>query len=126
MTGSSLAARAERARRGSWSLSFATLKRLSFTHSTIYVCLLVVWLVPGIATGETIFGFAHGIGWIAMVLLIFAALFARVVPLRTAFAVSVLGGIAPFFGSWEFVREERRRAGSAGPAAPAAAPGPDR
>jgi fatty acid desaturase len=126
MTGSSLAARAERTRRRSWSLSFGTLKRLSFTHSTIYVILLVVWLVPGLAAGETIFGFAHGLGWIAMVLLIFAALYARVVPLRTAFAVSVLGGIAPFFGSYEFVREERRRAGTAGPPAPAATAAPDR
>jgi hypothetical protein len=56
-----------------------------------------------------VFGFAHGVGWICMVLLIFLALRARVVPLRTAFAVSVLGGIAPFFGSWDFVREERGR-----------------
>ena len=30
------------------SLSFGTLKRLSFTHSTIYLTLLVVWLVPGL------------------------------------------------------------------------------
>ncbi len=92
------------------SLSFPTLKRLSFAHSTIYTCLLIVWLVPGLATEEMIFGFTHGVGWICMVILIFAALRARVVPMRTAFAVSVLGGIAPFFGSYEFVREERRRA----------------
>ncbi len=58
-----------------------------------------------------VFGFAHGLGWICMVLLILAALRARVVPMRTAFAVTVLGGIAPFFGSWEFVREGRRRDG---------------
>lgn len=94
------------------SLSFTTLKRLSFSHSTIYVCLLAVWLIPGLASAEMVFGFAHGIGWILMVLLIFLALRARVVPLRTAFAVSVLGGIAPFFGSWDFVREERSRDGA--------------
>ncbi|HEY5142192.1 MAG TPA: hypothetical protein VII98_01705 [Solirubrobacteraceae bacterium] len=92
------------------SLSFPTLKRLSFAHSTIYTCLLIVWLVPGLATEEMVFGFTHGVGWILMVILILAALRARVVPMRTAFAVSVLGGIAPFFGSYEFVREERRRA----------------
>jgi hypothetical protein len=96
------------------SLSFPTLKALSFTHSTIYACLLVVWLVPGLAGEEMVFGFAHGIGWICMVLLILLALRARVVPMRTAFAVSVLGGLAPFFGSWEFVREGRRRATSDG------------
>ena len=108
MSDSFLVARA-RAPRRSWSLSFATFKRLSFTHSTIYVCLLAVWLIPGLASAEMVFGFAHGIGWIVMVLLIFLALRARVVPLRTAFAVSVLGGIAPFFGSWDFVREARSR-----------------
>ena len=33
----------------------------------------------------------------------------RIVPLRLAAAVAVLGGIGPFFGSFEFVREQRRR-----------------
>ena len=106
------------------SLSFTTLKRLSFAHSTVYTCLLIVWLVPGLATAEMVFGFTHGIGWIVMCVLIFAALRARVVPMRTAVAVSVLGGIAPFFGTYEFVRETRRReaAGGAAPGSVAAAP----
>jgi hypothetical protein len=109
------------------SLSFPVLKRLSFTHSAIYCCLLTAWLVPGLAAAETIFGFAHGIGWICMVALILIALRARVVPLRTAFAVSVLGGLAPFFGSYEFVREGRRRdAGAARADAASAAPSPAR
>ena len=91
------------------SLSFETLKKLSFTHSGIYLCLLIVWLVPGLAIYESIFGFIHGIGWILIVLLILLALRARVVGLRTGVAVGVLGGLAPFFGSYEFVREGRRR-----------------
>ena len=91
------------------SLSRNTLKKLSFAHSGVYICLLIVWLVPGLAVATSIFGFVHGIGWILMVLLILLALRARVVPLRTATAVAVLGGIAPFFGSYEFIREGRRR-----------------
>jgi hypothetical protein len=91
------------------SLSQSTLKKLSFAHSTVYICLLVVWLVPGLAIATSIFGFVHGIGWILMVLLILLALRARVVPLRTATAVAVLGGIAPFFGSYEFFRTGRGR-----------------
>ncbi|MBU3673923.1 MAG: hypothetical protein KGR19_05350 [Acidobacteria bacterium] len=91
------------------SLSFTTLKRLSFAHSGAYVILLAVWLIPGLALAESIFGFTHGIGWILMVLLVLVALQARVLGLRLAFAVAVLGAIAPFFGSWEFVREQRRR-----------------
>jgi hypothetical protein len=31
------------------------------------------------------------------------------VSLRLAVAVAVLGGIGPFFGSYEFVREQHRR-----------------
>lgn len=91
------------------SLSYGTLKKLSFAHSGVYLCLLIVWLVPGLALATSIFGFVHGIGWILMVLLILLALRARVVPLRTATAVAVLGGIAPFFGSYEFIREGRKR-----------------
>jgi hypothetical protein len=90
------------------SLSFGALKRLSFTHSAIYLVLLVVWLVPGLHGLEFVFGMAHGLGWIAMVLLSLAAVHARVIPLRVGFAVAVIGAVGPFVGSWEFVREERR------------------
>lgn len=101
------------------SLSFNTLKRLSFAHSGAYLILLAVWLIPGLALAERIFGFTHGIGWILMVLFVLLALQARVLGLRLAFAVAVLGAIAPFFGSWEFVREQRRRdAAAADPETP--------
>jgi hypothetical protein len=91
------------------TLSFGTLKRLSFTHSAVYLVLLVVWLVPGLHTLEFIFGMAHGLGWIAMCVLCLAAVRARVIPLRVGVAVAVIGGIGPFVGTWEFVREQRRR-----------------
>ncbi len=90
------------------SLPYGTLKRLSFTHSAIYCTLLVVWLVPGLHGPEMIFGLLHGVGWLVMCALILAALHARVVPLRLAVAVTILGGIGPFIGSYEFVREQRR------------------
>jgi hypothetical protein len=91
------------------SPSFGTLKRLSFTHSTVYAILLVAWLVPGLHTLEFVFGLSHGLGWIAMCVLSIAAVRARVIPLRVGFAVAVIGAIGPFVGSWEFVREQRRR-----------------
>ena len=91
------------------SLSLRTLKRLSFTHSTIYTCLLIVWLVPGLASAEMVFGLAHGLGWIAMVMLIIVALRARVVSMRAAVAVAVLGGIGPYFGSYQLAREQREQ-----------------
>ena len=54
-------------------------------------------------------GLTHGLLWIAMSLACIAAARLRVVSLRLAVAVAVLGGIGPFFGSYEFVREGRRR-----------------
>jgi hypothetical protein len=69
-----------------------------------------VWLIPGLRGPTVVLGFAHGIGWIAMSLAVLAALRARVIPLRLAVAVAVIGGVGPFVGSYEFVREERRRA----------------
>lgn len=96
------------------SLSFGTLKRLSFAHSAVYCTLLAVWLVPGLHGAEFAFGMLHGVGWLVMCALMFAALHARVVPMRVAVAVTVLGGIGPFIGSAEFVREEQRRIAPAG------------
>ena len=89
--------------------SFGLLKRLSFAHSAVYATLLVVWLVPGLHPLEFAFGLTHGLGWIAMCLLSLAALRARVIPVRLAVAVAVVGAIGPFVGSIEFVREGRRR-----------------
>jgi hypothetical protein len=94
-------------------LGFETLKRLSFTHSAIYLTLLVVWLVPGLHSLEFVFGLAHGLGWIAMCVLTLAAVRARVIPLRLGIAVAVIGAVGPFVGSYEFVREERRRRATA-------------
>ena len=94
-------------------MTFERLKRASFTHSAVYAVLLIVWLVPGLHTLEFVFGMAHGLGWIAMCLLSIAAVRARVIPLRLGFAVAVIGAIGPFVGSWEFVREQRRRAAAA-------------
>jgi len=95
------------------SLSFSTLKRLSFTHSAIYTALLVAWIVPGLGGPTFVLGMAHGLGWIAMCILSLAALRARVIPLRLAVAITVIGGIGPFVGSIEFVREERAHMRSA-------------
>ena len=66
-----------------------------------------MWLVPGLHGLEAIFGMAHGLGWIAMSLACIAAVRLRVIDLRLAVAVAVLGGIGPFIGSYEFVRQSR-------------------
>ena len=64
--------------------------------------------MPGLSGLEAVFGMAHGLGWIAMSLACITALRLRVIDLRLAVAVAVLGGIGPFIGSMEFVRAGRR------------------
>ena len=90
-------------------MRFATLKYLSFTHSAIYGGLLIAWAVPGAAPAETVFGWAHGIGWICISLLCVAAVRRRVIPLWLGVTVAVIGGVGPFAGSVGFVIEDRRR-----------------
>jgi type IV secretory pathway VirB6-like protein len=96
------------------SPAFGPLKWTSFVHSCIYTALLVCAFAAGKPEpATTVLGFTHGILWIAMSLACIAAARMHIVSLRLAVAVAVLGGIGPFFGSYEFVREGRRtRAGA--------------
>jgi hypothetical protein len=84
------------------------LKWCSFAHSTIYLCLLVCW-IGGIEGPKLFFGWAHGIGWIIMCILAVLALYARTISMRIGVAVAIIGAVGPFVGSYEFIREERRR-----------------
>jgi pilus assembly protein TadC len=91
-------------------LTFTRLKWASFTHSCIYTALLVSAFVIGKPEPLTfVLGLTHGLLWIFMSLACLAAARLGIVSLRLAVAVAVLGGIGPFFGSFEFIREDRRR-----------------
>jgi hypothetical protein len=93
------------------SRAFTPLKWTSFFHSCVYTSLLICAFALGKPQPETlVLGWTHGILWIGMSLACIVAARMRIVSLRLAVAVAVLGGIGPFFGSWEFVREGRRRA----------------
>jgi hypothetical protein len=95
-------------------LSFRRLKWISFSHSCIYTALLLCAFVIDKPQPFTfVLGLTHGLLWIFMSLACIAAARLRVVSLRLAVAVAVLGGIGPFFGSYEFVREERMHTDSA-------------
>jgi hypothetical protein len=85
---------------------------VSFGHSLIYLALLLSAFAAGGPEPLTaVLGWTHGVLWIGMSLACLAAYRERVIPLRVAVAVAVLGGVGPFFGSYEFVREQRRRSG---------------
>jgi hypothetical protein len=91
-------------------LTFTRLKWASFTHSCVYLALLVCAFAAGKPEPLTfVLGLSHGLLWIFMSLACITAARLRVVSLRLAVAVAVLGGIGPFFGSYEFIREQRRR-----------------
>jgi hypothetical protein len=89
-------------------MSFRTLKYLSFTHSAIYLSLLVVWLIPGLHRAEYVLGWCHGVGWICMSLLAIWAVRRRVIPLWLGVTVAVIGAVGPFAGSVGFLVHERR------------------
>jgi len=88
-------------------ITFDRLKKASFAHSTIYLTLLVVWIVPGLHPLEFVFGLAHGVGWILMSIACLYAVRRRIISMRIAVAVVVIGGIGPFVGSYEFARARR-------------------
>ena len=90
-------------------MSFRTLKYLSFAHSAVYLSLLTVWLIPGMARAELVLGWCHGVGWIVMSLLCIDAVRRRVIPLWLGVMVAVVGGIGPFAGTAGFLVEEHRR-----------------
>jgi hypothetical protein len=99
-------------------LSFENLRAASFAHSCVYLALLICAFAAGGPQPETfVLGLAHGLLWIGMSLVCLAAARMRIISLRLAVAVVVLGGIGPFFGSFEFIREGRRRGQVSGTAA---------
>jgi hypothetical protein len=115
----------EQARAGAGPLTFTRLKWVSFLHSCIYAALLISAFAAGSPEPLTfVLGLSHGLLWIGMSLACIVAARLRVVSLTLAVAVAVLGGIGPFFGSAQFVREERRRAAAAS-GAPAPPPAVD-
>jgi pilus assembly protein TadC len=105
--------------RGAGPLTFTRLKWTSFTHSLIYAALLLSAFAAGKPEPLTFtLGLTHGLLWIAMSLACLTSARAGVVSLRLAVAVAVLGGVGPFFGSAEFIREQRRRRRRERPRAP--------
>jgi hypothetical protein len=91
-------------------VTFRRLEVASFTHSTVYLALLLCAFALGGPQPETfIFGLAHGVIWIVMSLVCIAAATRRVVPFWLAVTVAVIGGLGPFAGSIGFVVADRRR-----------------
>jgi hypothetical protein len=91
------------------AVTFRRLELASFTHSAVYLSLLICAFAIGNPEPETfVLGLAHGLMWIGMSLVCIAAARARVIPFWLAVTVVVLGGLGPFAGSIGFVVEQCR------------------
>jgi hypothetical protein len=100
-------------------VTFRRLEAASFTHSAVYIALLICAFALGNPEPETFaLGLTHGLIWIAMSLICIAAARARIIPFWLAVTVAVLGGLGPFAGSIGFVLAERRRGGGQKPSGP--------
>jgi hypothetical protein len=92
------------------AVTFRRLEAVSFTHSAIYIALLVCAFALSKPEPPTfILGMAHGLLWIAMSLFCIAAARERVIPYWLAVTVVVVGGLGPFAGTIGFVIADHRR-----------------
>jgi hypothetical protein len=91
-------------------VTFRRLEVASFTHSVVYLSLLLCAFALGNPEPETfVLGLAHGLMWIGMSVACIAAARVRTIPFWLAVTVAVLGGLGPFAGSIGFVVADRRR-----------------
>ena len=63
---------------------FVWVKRLSWIELAIFAGLLVFWLLPGFETETMLFGWAHGLGFIALCVVIWIACVRKRGPLHPA------------------------------------------
>lgn len=59
---------------------FVWVKRVSWVELAVFGGLLVFWLAPGFETETMVFGWAHGLGFIALCVLIWVAAVRREAP----------------------------------------------
>lgn len=91
-------------------VTFRRLEGISLFHSLIYLGLLTcAFLLGGPQPFTFILGLSHGIIWIGMAITCSLAVHFRVINLRLAIAVVLLGCVAPFFGTIEFLRQAHNR-----------------
>ncbi len=91
-------------------MTFGRMEVVSLFHSTVYVALLVcAFLLDGPQPYTFILGLSHGLIWIGMAIVSTFAVHYRVINLRLAVAIVLLGCVAPFFGSLEFLRQNHIR-----------------
>lgn len=83
---------------------------VSLFHSFVYTGLLIcAFLLDKPQPVTFILGLSHGLLWIGMSITSILAVHFRVINLRLALAITLLGCVAPFFGTIEFFLQSHRR-----------------
>ena len=78
---------------------FPWVKRVSWIELAIFAGLLVFWLAPGFETETMLFGWAHGLGFIGLCLLIWTACIRRETPYTLlAATVTPVGPVGSVIG----------------------------
>jgi len=86
-------------------------KRASYIELALFAGLLVVWLLPGLEGPTFAFGLGHGIGFICLALLVWAAVLRREVPY--SLLAATLTPVGPVGSVIAIEYLERRRWGEA-------------
>ena len=104
-----LADRPEPLRRPAPGALWPWVKRASWLELAIFAVLIVVWLAPGLDRETFIFGLTHGIGYIALCILIWVAILRHEAPYTLlAATLTPVGPLGSVIGIE--VIERRRRA----------------
>ena len=103
-------------------LSFNHLMAVSIIHSILFTGLMLCAFVLDKPQPATfIFGFTHGVLYMVIAVLAGVAAKLKTISLTTALVVIVMGAMGPYFGTYDFIRESRRRRRGPGAPAPSAA-----
>lgn len=97
---------------------FVWVKRLSWLELAIFTALIAFWIVPGFATETMVFGWAHGLGFVVLCIVIWVAAVRREAPY--ALLAATLTPVGPVGSVIGIELIERRGWGIAAPAEQAA------
>ncbi len=90
-------------------LSVRNLAVFSIVHSVMFTGLMLCAFVLGKPQPITFFfGFTHGVMYMLMGVACIVAARLRIVTVTTALIVVIVGLFGPYFGAYEFLREDRR------------------
>ena len=95
---------------------FVWVKRASYFELALFAGLLVVWLAPGYEGATSVLGLAHGLGFVALALLIWAAILRHEAPYTLlAATLTPVGPVGSVIAIHYIERRTPVKKGGAGP-----------